>query len=147
MQSEQIGHCLWFGVISGHFKLYNDNDGHQGGDDCLRAVAKALMTISKRLGDLVARYGGEEFGFILPDTDLQGAQVIAESIRQAIESLVITHEYSSTTEHVTLSCGVGSVQPQKHQDLAALPRVLIETADQGLYRAKEKGRHQVAVAE
>jgi diguanylate cyclase (GGDEF)-like protein len=130
-----------------HFKLYNDNYGHLGGDDCLIAVAKAMMKVSIRPGDLVARYGGEEFAFILPDTDLQGAQVIAESIRQAIVALAITHEHSSATEHVTLSCGVASVQPQKHQDLVALTRVLIETADQGLYRAKENGRNQVAVAE
>lgn len=130
-----------------HFKLYNDNYGHLGGDDCLKAVAKAMMKVSIRPGDIAARYGGEEFAFILPDTDLQGAQVIAESIRQAIAGLAITHEHSSATEHVTLSCGVASVQPQKHQDLTALTRVLIETADQGLYRAKENGRNQVAVAE
>jgi diguanylate cyclase (GGDEF)-like protein len=130
-----------------HFKLYNDNYGHLGGDDCLIAVAKAMMKVSIRPGDIAARYGGEEFGFILPDTDLQGAQVIAESIRQSIAALAITHEHSSVTEHVTLSCGVASVQPKKHQDLTALTRVLIETADQGLYRAKKNGRNQVAVAE
>jgi len=130
-----------------HFKRYNDNYGHLAGDDCLVAVAQAMMKVSIRPGDLAARYVGEEFAFILPDTDLQGAQVIAESIRQAIASLAITHEHSPATEQVTLSCGVASVQPQKYQDLAALTRVLIETADQGLYQAKQNGRNQVAVAE
>lgn len=129
------------------FKLYNDNYGHQGGDDCLKDVAKAMMNASNRPGDLVARYGGEEFALILPETDLNGALVIAEVIRQAIDTLAITHAYSSVTGHVTLSCGVASVQPIKDQDVAALTRGLIESADQGLYRAKECGRNQVAVAE
>lgn len=130
-----------------HFKLYNDNYGHLAGDDCLIAVAKAMMKVSRRPGDLAARYGGEEFAFILPDTNLQGARVIADSIRQSIAALAITHEHSSVAEHVTLSCGVGSVQPKKHLDLAELTRELIEAADQGLYWAKKNGRNRVAVAE
>jgi diguanylate cyclase (GGDEF)-like protein len=80
-----------------HFKLYNDNYGHLGGDDCLIAVAKAMRTVSIRPGVIAARYGGEQFGLILPDTQLQGAQVIAESLRQSIAALAITHEHSSAT--------------------------------------------------
>ena len=130
-----------------HFKSYNDNYGHQGGDDCLIAVANAMMTISIRPGDLAARYGGDEFCFILPDTDLCGAKIIAESMRQTINSLAISHPNASVVEKVTLSFGVATIQPQKDQNIEALMRVLIETADQGLYWAKKHGRNQVAVAE
>ena len=125
------------------FKLYNDNYGHQGGDDCLKEVASALAKSSNRSGDLVARYGGEEFAFILPETDLQGAKAVAESIRKAVESLAIAHAKSSVGAHVTLSCGVNSISPQKEQDIATMTRELIETADQNLYKAKSMGRNQI----
>ena len=125
------------------FKLYNDNYGHQGGDDCLKEVASALAKSSNRSGDLVARYGGEEFAFILPETDLQGAKAVAESIRKAVESLAIPHANSSVSDHVTLSCGVYSILPQKEQDIATMTRELIETADQNLYKAKSMGRNQI----
>ncbi len=125
------------------FKLYNDNYGHQGGDDCLKSVAGALINVSNRSGDLAARYGGEEFAFILPETDLQGAKIIAESIRKAVESLAIPHEKSSVGTYVTLSCGVNSILPQQEQDIAVITRELIEVADQNLYKAKEAGRNQV----
>jgi diguanylate cyclase (GGDEF)-like protein len=129
------------------FKNYNDNYGHQGGDDCLKCVAEAMIKATNRPGDLVARYGGEEFGFILPATDLEGAQVIAESIRKTIDVLDIEHAYSSVADHVTLSCGVATIHPQKDYNIADLARLLIESADQGLYRAKQNGRNQVAVSE
>lgn len=128
-----------------HFKLYNDNYGHQGGDDCLKSVAKTLEHATKRPGDLAARYGGEEFAFILPETDIQGALVVAESIRSSVETLAITHAYSSVTDCVTLSCGVATCAPKKGQDLSELTRELIKEADKGLYLAKQQGRNQVAV--
>ena len=127
-----------------HFKQYNDNYGHQAGDDCLRVVAKTMEKVLKRPGDLVARYGGEEFGVIMPQTELRDAQVIAESIRHSTASLAVTHTYSSTADHVTISCGIATIKPCKDDDYASLTRTLIVTADEGLYRAKANGRNQVA---
>lgn len=130
-----------------NFKSYNDKYSHQGGDDCLRAIANAMMKVSVRPGDLAARYSGDKFSFILPDTDLRGAQIMAESMRQTVASLAISHADSSVKDHVTLSFGVATIQPQKDQSIEVLMRVMIETADQGLSRAKHNGRNQVAVAE
>lgn len=64
-----------------YFKLYDDSYGHQGGDDCLIQVAQAIAKVPQRVVDLVARYGGEEFAVILPNTDTEGALIIAESIK------------------------------------------------------------------
>jgi len=66
-----------------HFKLYNDRQGHQAGDECLKHVAKALNRCY-RVGDLVARYGGEEFAMVLPQTNRVGAVQVAERVRAAV---------------------------------------------------------------
>ena len=65
-----------------HFKSYNDNFGHAGGDQCLTTVAKVIADCGRRTVDLAARYGGEEFALVLPETDAQGAALIAEDIAQ-----------------------------------------------------------------
>ncbi|MGZ8866924.1 MAG: diguanylate cyclase, partial [Thermoanaerobaculia bacterium] len=71
------------------FKDYNDANGHRAGDDCLRRVAHCIRDTVHRAGDLVARYGGEEFAVLLPNTDLQSARSVAESIRQRVMDLGI----------------------------------------------------------
>ena len=127
------------------FKPYNDNYGHQSGDDCLKYVARTMARVSKRPGDLVARYGGEEFGLILPETDITGAQAIAENVRSAVDELNLSHAYSLVTDHVTISAGVATISPNKGDDVAVIVKQLIKTADKGLYQAKDQGRNQVAV--
>lgn len=126
-----------------HFKKYNDGYGHQGGDDCLRKVARALAATVKRPSDLVARYGGEEFGVVMPDTDREGAAKIAEALRSAIDSMNLTHEFSTTTDHVTISLGVATMPPNG----TTAPEELIARADEALYSAKESGRNQYKEAE
>ncbi|MDC9725395.1 MAG: diguanylate cyclase [Gammaproteobacteria bacterium] len=128
-----------------YFKPYNDNYGHQAGDDCLKYVARTMAKVSKRPGDLVARYGGEEFALILPETELSGAQAIAENVRVAVDKLDLSHQYSLVSDHITLSCGVTTVSPTKGDDVAVTVKQLIKTADKGLYLAKEQGRNQVVV--
>jgi two-component system chemotaxis family response regulator WspR len=121
------------------FKLYNDHYGHQGGDDCLKKVAKGLSSAIHRKADFLARYGGEEFAAILPDTDLNGAVKVAEEMRQAIKSLQIEHAKSKVSKCVSISIGVATLVPQQGTE----PEILIAAADQALYKAKEEGRDRV----
>lgn len=123
------------------FKRYNDHYGHQGGDDCLKAVAGILQRQIYRCGDLPARYGGEEFAVILPGTELGGAQVVAERLREQVESLQVPHAASDVGPWVTLSLGVASLVPS----LTTRPEQLIAEADRCLYAAKHGGRNRVNV--
>ena len=125
------------------FKRYNDRYGHQAGDDCLRRVATALKTGTRRPGDLVARYGGEEFVCLLPDTALPGAMVLAQQLGAAVHALQIEHGDSAVAPVVTVSLGV-CTRPAGDAGSAA---ALLRQADAQLYRAKTLGRHQVCGAE
>ncbi len=126
-----------------YFKLFNDTYGHQGGDDCLERVAKALDGGLKRGGDMVARYGGEEFAVILPSTDADGAANIARTLCDAVNALNITHTQSQATDHVTISIGVASWSPAVGDE----PSQLITLADEALYRVKDQGRNGFQCAE
>jgi len=128
------------------FKPYNDNYGHQAGDDCLKYVARTLAKSIKRPGDLAARYGGEEFAIILPETSADGAMIIAENVRSVIENLNLSHAYSAVTDRITISCGVAALSPKKNgEEIADLAKQLIKSADKGLYRAKDLGRNKVSL--
>lgn len=121
------------------FKPYNDNYGHQGGDDTLRQVAQCIEANCKRSTDLAARYGGEEFIVVLPDTDSDGAAKVAENLRKAVEKLEIPHDYSKVCNFVTISVGVSTTIPTQEVPSAKL----IEQADAALYQAKKLGRNRV----
>lgn len=123
------------------FKPFNDNYGHQAGDECLKRVAKVLQEEIVRPTDLIARYGGEEFTVILPDTNAAGAAVVAEKLRLAVESLNISHEHSETTTRVSISLGIAD-----KSDLPDL-EALIHKADKCLYEAKESGRNRYIIAD
>lgn len=124
------------------FKPFNDNYGHQAGDDCLVQVAQALASSVHRPGDLVARYGGEEFVCVLPDTDLAGAEIIANTLRKSVSALKVPHGFSGVRDHVTVSIGAAAVK----LDQSMKPAALIEQADKNLYEAKESGRDRVVAA-
>ncbi|HZG39789.1 MAG TPA: diguanylate cyclase, partial [Nodosilinea sp.] len=124
------------------FKGFNDHYGHQAGDNCLRLVARILTRAAKRPGDLVARYGGEEFVIVLPNTDIKGAETVAEEIRLLVRHQRIRHEGSVVDKVVTMSLGVASTLPA----IDASPASLIKLADDALYLAKNQGRDQVRVA-
>ncbi len=140
-----------------HFKLYNDRYGHPAGDICLVAVAQALVGACLRPADLVARYGGEEFALLLPQTQLLGAQRVAERALGAIERLAIPHEASLTRPHITVSGGVGCFVEPNPQQGSRLPEsgckrvpspdTLIEITDRALYAAKAAGRARICVAD
>jgi diguanylate cyclase (GGDEF)-like protein len=123
------------------FKAYNDQYGHQVGDECLRSIATIFTLNTRRSSDLVARYGGEEFAVIIPTTDATGAQQVAETIRRAVETFNLKHE-ASPYGILTVSIGVAVTVPGNDQE----PAVLVASADSALYQAKGNGRNQVSMA-
>jgi len=120
-----------------YFKLYNDHYGHQLGDRCLEKLAETVNLIMRRPADMVARYGGEEFVVILPNTNLEGAAIVADLIHQAIRKLAIPHQRSLVSEFVSVSLGISCFVPT----LERSPDILISQADRALYNAKQQGRN------
>ncbi|CAK0752781.1 two-component system, chemotaxis family, response regulator WspR [Gammaproteobacteria bacterium] len=125
-----------------HFKAFNDHYGHARGDVCLKQVAGAIAGVVARSSDLVARYGGEEFVCLLPGTDLDGAQLIANRLVGLVQALKIPHAFAPEANCVTVSVGLTTKIPTPTE----LSLQLIETADQALYRAKHAGRNQISIA-
>jgi diguanylate cyclase (GGDEF)-like protein len=123
-----------------HFKGYNDRYGHPEGDRCLALVAQALTNCVRSPMDVVGRYGGEEFIAVLMPSDQANAMQVAERMREAVASLALPHEASSTAPVVTISVGVACLQATRH----TTPDMLVQQADQALYRAKHQGRNRVA---
>lgn len=122
------------------FKRYNDSLGHLAGDDALKRVAQALKSRILRTTDLIARYGGEEFACILPDTDLEGAKLIAEALQQAVCAIKLPHPDSNISQFVTISVGVACCIPLQGESIK-----LLDLADKALYRAKTLGRNRIEV--
>lgn len=123
-----------------HFKAVNDRYGHQAGDAVLRICASQVRESIRGEVDWLARYGGEEFIVVLPETDLNGALIVAERLRKMISGLVISEEGHEI--RVTASIGVVSHTPSE-QNLAVNAEQLVHIADTCLYRAKQNGRNQV----
>lgn len=119
------------------FKPYNDNYGHQQGDECLKSVAKALKKCLHRSHDLLARYGGEEFAIVLPDTSLDGATHVANRVIDSLKQLNLPHEYSTAASYITVSMGISSTTAHSET-----PTGLLKQADDALYLAKENGRNR-----
>jgi diguanylate cyclase len=128
--------CLLMADID-HFKQFNDTFGHQTGDQVLRLVAMAIKNQVKGQ-DIPCRYGGEEFGIILPRTDLESAQIVAEHIRASVQAKeLIKRSTGENLGRVTISLGISV--------LTAEDTVLsfIDRADRALYAAKDGGRNRV----
>ncbi len=120
------------------FKNYNDTYGHMQGDECLKTVAEAIKGCTQRDDDFVTRYGGEEFVVVLPNTDENGARILAGKILKAVRSRGMPHEKSSISDCVTVSVGVvtGRVKyPHTRDDY-------LRTADEMLYESKSSGRNR-----
>jgi diguanylate cyclase (GGDEF)-like protein len=120
------------------FKALNDRLGHASGDELLMRVA-AIMDETVRESDLLARYGGEEFVVLATDTNLEGAVQLAEKIRMAVEQEVHIVNDSLRPVRITVSVGVAQYSDNR--------RLFFESADRGLYRAKEQGKNCVVAAD
>jgi diguanylate cyclase (GGDEF)-like protein len=121
------------------FKQVNDRFGHQSGDDVLRTFAEILRATVREI-DLPARYGGEEFAVLLPQTDLEGAQRLAERLRRALVSRPMSAGPGALMA-VTASFGVATFPA------ASTPAALFAAADEALYRAKRRGKNCVVSAD
>lgn len=119
-----------------HFKAINDTYGHDKGDQVLTNIAKTIQTVCRET-DLIFRFGGEEFLVILRNTNLQGAHIIAERLRQQIESTCIQVKTDVINPHVSI--GISSL----HLGNKEKPQDLIKRADTALYKAKSAGRNCV----
>jgi diguanylate cyclase (GGDEF)-like protein len=122
-----------------NFKRYNDKNGHQAGDGVLRLVSRCITDAIRRPGDIAARYGGEEFAVVLPDTEFEGAGLIAENIRSSIAALALAHEGNGEAGVVTVSIGLSYHEPGRTDSEATL----VGSADEALYEAKNSGRNRV----
>lgn len=118
-----------------HFKKFNDDHGHQIGDEVLKMVAKSTQS-SLRPNDMVARYGGEEFVIVLPHTNLKHGKMVAERLRESVENAYL--ETGKGSINVTVSLGISEWQPGVNLE------TLIQHADEALYRAKDAGRNNVS---
>jgi diguanylate cyclase (GGDEF)-like protein len=129
--------CCVMMVDLDHFKRINDNFGHGGGDETLRATARCLVE-SLRQVDVVARFGGEELAVFLPETAMPEAFLVAERFRQSLESVNI--QYEGAVIRVTASIGIACwVEPETGIEPA------LRRADAALYRVKNAGRNNVAI--
>ena len=139
MDVSGCGPCLLIADID-HFKAVNDAYGHLFGDKVLRSVAKILKANIKGR-DTAARYGGEEFVVLLPETELDGARVLAEKIRATIEkSRIRRTDNRQEVAQITVSFGVAGYCRGESA------REFIDRADNALYVSKNRGRNRVTVA-
>jgi diguanylate cyclase (GGDEF)-like protein len=122
-----------------YFKAYNDNYGHQAGDECLRQLARVISCTVTDINDFVARYGGEEFAVILPNKDVSLSMVVAENMLKNVQKLQLPHAKSSISPYVSLSIGIASIIPTEQTS----PETLIQQSDSALYTAKSQGRNQI----
>ncbi len=127
-----------------HFKRYNDQHGHQAGDECLISVAEFIAGQAQRPADFAARYGGEEFVLLLPGTDAAGCEQIGERIRQALQDLRLPHAMNPPSKCVTVSLGGATGWPNAQE--TADQTSLIAAADSALYAAKKLGRNRLVMS-
>jgi two-component system cell cycle response regulator len=117
------------------FKKINDQYGHLAGDHVLRELARIVQERTRR-DEVFARYGGEEFTIVLPETSLEGATALAETIRERVEA----HEFVFQAERIPMTISLGCAKLDANDRSA---QDLIQRADEKLYEAKRLGRNRV----
>lgn len=123
-----------------HFKKVNDMFGHLTGDEVLKLFARCLTDAIRKQVDWAGRYGGEEFLIVLPETDLDGAMVLAERLRQSVEKR--SSQVGDNTVPITASFGVTGFSPREGLETVT-PELLLQQADTLLYEAKNRGRNRI----
>ena len=121
-----------------HFKKVNDDWGHETGNQALKLIANCLKRNIRKL-DIACRYGGEEYAIILPSSDIGTSAQVAERIREAVESAIVTSSDGEQIIKLTISLGLSTYLGNQDDDW----HKLVERADNELYRAKQQGRNQV----
>ncbi|MGY5451542.1 sensor domain-containing diguanylate cyclase [Agarivorans sp. MS3-6] len=124
-----------------YFKAYNDHYGHPQGDEALKQVAHALVSVVKRSEDCVARVGGEEFALLLCNVDAHELPLMAERIVKQVANLQLEHKGSLVGSVLTISLGGVLVDPKDVIESASL----LELADNCLYKAKHQGRNRAVL--
>ncbi len=119
-----------------HFKRFNDNHGHDAGDLVLRMISKSMMSACNS-GQVPCRLGGEEFAILLPNSEIEKAQIFAEELRKTIEGQTVRYSGSDLPK-VTVSIGVSEYPTHGTE-----PQGLLKTADVALYTAKAEGRNRI----
>jgi diguanylate cyclase (GGDEF)-like protein len=133
--------CLMLDID--HFKNVNDTYGHAAGDAVLCELAQRIES-QVRVSDIAARYGGEEFVVLLPGTEIESGQLLAERIRKAVSAKPIDIGGGDSIT-ITASIGIASITPERDvDDLKTAGESLLARADVALYSAKSSGRDQVA---
>jgi diguanylate cyclase (GGDEF)-like protein len=125
-----------------HFKLFNDSRGHAQGDSCLQTVSSLLARQLRRSTDSLARYGGEEFVAMLPNTDADGARIVAERMVATLAESAIAHP-ASPFAIVTVSIGAAVRIPS---DFGPTRENFFSAVDAALYQAKNQGRNSIRFA-
>lgn len=123
-----------------HFKQYNDNYGHQAGDKVLIKFAATLKEVLQRDDDMAFRLGGEEFGLVYKSASKEKALEFANMVREHIEALKMSHDYSSASKYITASMGLVS----EHASKMSTMDEVYKQADELLYKSKESGRNRVS---
>ena len=127
-----------------HFKQVNDVNGHAAGDDVLQQFAARIQKSIRSTSDWLARLGGEEFLIVLPETDYEGAVLVAEKIRDIVSSSC----FMTRGGDVQVTASFGGASTELHgPDLTLKVETLLRTADECLYRSKQSGRNRTTAVE
>lgn len=124
-----------------YFKEYNDNYGHQAGDQCLISVAECISDITEKYGGFCARYGGDEFVIIYENVSMENLELYAKELKEKVMNLNIPHKYSKALPIVTISQGVCCDVPEKNNKVWDF----LHIADEMLYRMKKRSRNGYCV--
>lgn len=124
-----------------YFKQYNDNYGHQAGDDVLIQFAQSIKNTLLKADEIAFRLGGEEFGIVFKADDTNKAFEFANKVRANIEAMGISHEYNSASSYITASMGLVCIQSNEVKEIDEI----YKEADDLLYKSKKSGRNKVSI--
>ena len=124
-----------------YFKEFNDNYGHQAGDECIKSIAGAIMGVAKAHGGFCARYGGDEFVIIYEGLSFEEAFMCEKELKKAVDALDIEHKFSKAIPQVTLSQGMCWDVPVKGNRMWDF----LHAADENLYKIKKVTRNNYCI--